>query len=225
MFLANIFRLRSFSLRSFFLSFSLGSFSARSVCGRLANLWGSEGAEILEFAISLPLLLVVTVGVFDFGSAFAVKQKLANVALQGARVASNQPTTDLSLAAACGAPASVCSVRDVVETDLVASKLNDCGLGTVNGAGSGPLAWTFTANTGCGGTLTLIVERGYVYTATLPLPAPPFQAGNYTIEGSKVSLSYPYRWQFNRVVPFIAPGANYPATTQINSVAIMQNLN
>jgi Flp pilus assembly protein TadG len=184
---------------------------------------GDKGAEILEFAISLPLLLVVAVGVFDFGTAFTVKQKLGNVALQGARVASNQPTTDLSLAVSCGAvPASICSVRDVVDANLVASRLNDCGLGTANGAGSGPLSWTFAANTGCGGTLTLKIERGYVYTATLP--APPFQA-NYTIEGSRVTLSYPYRWQFNRVVPLIAPAANYPATTQINSVAVMQNLN
>ena len=76
---------------------------------------------------------------------------------------------------------------------------------------------------GCGGTLTLKIERGYVYTATLPAPA--FSGGNYTIEGTRVTLNYPYRWQFNRVAPLIAPGANYPATTQINSVAIMQNLN
>jgi Flp pilus assembly protein TadG len=197
-------------------------FRVRLFSARWTNLWGDEGAEILEFAISLPLLLVVAVGVFDFGTAFTVKQKLGNVALQGARVASNQPTADLSLAAGCGAPASICSVRDVVENNLVASRLNDCGLGTANGAGSGPLSWTFTANTGCGGTLTLKIERGYVYTATLP--APPFQA-NYTIEGTRVTLSYPYRWQFNRVVPFIAPGANYPAISQINSIAIMQNLN
>jgi Flp pilus assembly protein TadG len=210
--------MRSFFARSFFV---------RSVVVQLfsagwAKLAGNEGAEILEFAISLPLLLVVAVGVFDFGSAFTVKQKLGNVALQAARVASNQPTADLSLAAACGAPASICSVRDVVDSNLVASRLNDCGLGTVNGAGSGPLSWTFTANTGCAGTLTLIIERGYVYAATLP--SPPFQA-NYTIEGTRVTLSYPYRWQFNRVVPFIAPAANYPATSQINSIAIMQNLN
>jgi len=182
----------------------------------------NEGAEILEFAISLPLLIVVAVGVFDFGSAFTVKQKVGNIALEAARVASNQPTTDLSLASACGAPASICSVRDVVEANLVASKLNDCGLGTVNGAGSGSLSWTFTANSGCAGTLTLKIERGYVYTATLP--APPFQA-NYTIEGTRATLNYPYRWQFNRVAPLIAPGANYPATTQISAVAIMQNLN
>ena len=197
-------------------------FRLRFLSAGWAYLAGDKGAEILEFAISLPLLLVVAVGVFDFGSAFTVKQKLGNVALQAARVASNQPTADLSLAAACGAPASICSMRDVVESNLVASRLNDCGLGTVNGAGSGPLSWTFTANAGCGGTLTLIIERGFVYTATLP--APPFQA-NYTIEASRVTLSYPYRWQFNRVVPFIAPAANYPATTQINSIAVMQNLN
>jgi hypothetical protein len=45
------------------------------------------------------------------------------------------------------------------------------------------------------------------------------------MEGTRVTLNYPYRWQFNRAAPLIAPGANYPATTQINSVAIMQNLN
>ena len=170
------------------------SLFARVFSAMWANLRGSEGAEILEFAISLPLLIVVAVGVFDFGSAFTVKQKVGNIALQGARVASNQPTTDLFLNGACGAPASICSV-----------------------------SWTFTANAGCGGTLTLQIERGYIYTATLP--SPPFQAGNYTMEGTRVTLNYPYRWQFNRVAPLIAPGANYPATTQINSVAIMQNLN
>ncbi len=201
----------------------MGGRFARAFSSIWANLRGNEGAEILEFAISLPLLIVVAVGVFDFGSAFTVKQKVGNIALQGARVASNQPTADLSLNGACGAPASICSVRDVVESNLVASKLNDCGLGAAPVAPSGSLSWTFTANTGCGGTLTLKIERGYVYTATLP--SPPFQAGNYTIEGTRLTLNYPYRWQFNRVAPLIAPGANYPATTQINSVAIMQNLN
>src|ERR1700730_11765963 len=100
---------------------SVPSFLARPISAMLAALAGNEGAEILEFAISLPLLLVVAVGVFDFGSAFTVKQKVGNVALQGARFASNQPTTDLSLAGACGAPSSICSVRDVVESNLVAS--------------------------------------------------------------------------------------------------------
>ena len=198
------------------------TFRLESFFGQLQNLAGSEGAEILEFAISLPLLVVVVVGVFDFGSAFTVKQKVGNTALEGARVASNQPTSDLSVAGACGAPPSICSVRDVVDSNLVASKLNDCGLATAAGTAGTPLAWTFTTNTGCAGTLTLTIERGKTYPATLPNP--PFQA-NYTIETTRVTLSYPYQWQFNRVIPLVAPSANYPATSQINTIAIMQNLN
>ena len=213
------------------------SFTPASLYARLASHWsaklgsaklgfaklgGSEGAEILEFAISLPLLLVVVVGVFDFGTAFTVKQKLGNTALQGARVASNQPTADLSLAGGCNAPASICSVRDVVDKNLVASALNDCGLATANGAPGAALTWTFTTTGTCAGPLTLTIERGYTYAAVLPNP--PFQA-NYTIEATRLTLNYPYRWQFNRVAPLVAPGANYPAVSQINSVAIMQNLN
>lgn len=208
---------------------SLGdAFGVKPWSKRLGSLAESEGAEILEFAISLPLLLVVVVGIFDFGSAFTVKQKLGNITLQGARVASNQPMADLSLPGACTAPDSICSVRDVVDKNLIASQINDCGLVSAPGAAgtplnaTAPLAWTFTANTGCGGTLTLTIERGYAFTATLPNP--PFQA-NYTIEATRVTLSYPYSWQFYRVVPLVAPGANYPTTSQINSVAIMQNLN
>lgn len=37
----------------------------------------SKGSAIVEFAVSLPLLVVLVVGIFDFGSAFTVKQKLA----------------------------------------------------------------------------------------------------------------------------------------------------
>ena len=213
------------SLRSRFTLASLYARLASLYSAKLgfAKLGGSEGAEILEFAISLPLLLVVVVGVFDFGTAFTVKQKLGNTALQGARVASNQPTADLSLAGGCNAPASICSVRDVVDKNLVASALNDCGLATANGVPGAALTWTFTTTGTCAGPLTLTIERGYTYTAALP--SPPFFAALYTIEATRLTLNYPYRWQFNRVAPLVAPGANYPAVSQINSVAIMQNLN
>jgi Flp pilus assembly protein TadG len=166
--------------------------------------------------------MVLIVGTFDFGAAFTVKQKLAYAARDGARVASNQPTNDLSLSGPpCNAPASVCAIRDVVDQNLVAGKVNDCGLGSANGTASGTLAWTFTPNTGCAGTLTLTIERGYTYTATLTAP---FQTA-YTIEGTRVTLSYPYRWQFNKVIQFVAPGATYAGVSQISSVGLMQNLN
>jgi hypothetical protein len=193
---------------------------------RLLKLWQTEGgAEIAEFAVSIPLLAVFVVGIFDFGSAFTVKQKISNVALQGARVAANQPSNDLSATGTCGAPPpSVCAVRDVVASTLAASKLNDCGLAGATGAVTGTaLAWTFTPNTGCSGTLTLTIERGYHYNANLP--SPPFQTAVYTVEASRVTVQYPYRWQFSRVIPVLVRGAQYPSTSAITSVAVMQNLN
>src|SRR4029077_19460430 len=182
----------------------------------------TNGSQIVEFAVSLPLLMVLIVGTFDFGSAFQVKQNLAYAAREGARVASNQPTTDLSLSGPpCNAPASVCAIRDVVDQNLLAGKVNDCGLAGANATATPPLAWSFTPNTNCAGTLTLTIDRGYTYTATL---AAPFQTA-YTIEGTKVTLSYPYKWQFNKVIVFVAPGATYAGVSQITSFGLMQNLN
>jgi TadE-like protein len=193
---------------------------ARPGCG-LQHCSEDSGSQIVEFAVSLPLLVVLVVAIFDFGSAFTIKQKLAYATREGARVASNQPTTDLSLTGSCGAPASVCGVRDVIDQNLVAAHVNDCGLASAGAASGGTLIWNFTANTGCPGTLTLKIERGSTYTATLTAP---FQTA-YTIEGTKITLSYPYKWQFNKVITFLAPGATYAGTTQITSVALMQNLN
>src|SRR5205807_470777 len=61
-------------------------------------------SQMVEFAVCLPLLIVVVVGIFDFGEAFNVKQKLNGAAREGARFASSLPTNDLSDA---GTPASV----------------------------------------------------------------------------------------------------------------------
>src|ERR1700704_3409668 len=61
-----------------------------------ALLRDTEGAQLVEFAFTLPLLIVVAVGIFDFGSAFTLKEKLVGVAQMGARVGANQPSTDLT---------------------------------------------------------------------------------------------------------------------------------
>lgn len=206
--------------------------STRRVLTRLA---GSDGAEIVEFVVSLPLIMVTVVGIFDFGSAFIVRQKLSNAALEGARVGSNQPNSDLTTIGAppCSAPASICALRDVIDTTLTESRLNDCGLGSAAAtAGPGALMWTFTANTACPGTLTLTIERGCVLgsatctpTTSPTVTTPPFQTTPYWIEATRVTLSYPYKWEFNKVIGLLVPGASYAAVSQITSVGIMQNLN
>jgi hypothetical protein len=182
----------------------------------------SEGAQIVEFAIILPLLVVLVVGIFDFGTGFNLKQTIVNAAAVGARIASNQPHSDLSTIGLCGAPASICALRDAVDNELVTNRVPDCGLSTAAGVVSGTLSWTFTG-AGCTGTMSLQIERGFVLP-TIALPNPPFQTP-YTIEATRVTLIYPYKWSFdfNGVARLLNPAANYPTTSQLRSTAVMQN--
>ena len=46
-----------------------------------------RGAALLEVAITLPLLLLVSVGIFEFGRAYQTWQVLTNAAREGARMA------------------------------------------------------------------------------------------------------------------------------------------
>jgi Flp pilus assembly protein TadG len=46
-----------------------------------------RGAAIIETALTLPLLLLVSVGIFEFGRAYETSQVLTNAAREGARVA------------------------------------------------------------------------------------------------------------------------------------------
>jgi Flp pilus assembly protein TadG len=46
-----------------------------------------RGAALLEMAFTLPVLLLISVGIFEFGRAFEVWQVLTNAAREGARVA------------------------------------------------------------------------------------------------------------------------------------------
>jgi len=183
----------------------------------------SRGAQIAEFAVALPLLIVFVVGIFDFGLAFGTKQKLANAAREGARVAASQPTTDLSLtpAGGCNAPDSICAIRDVVGNDLVAARVDDCGLGSTPALPpTGPLAWTFSSTGGCAGALTLTIERGYTFSSNLPAPYP----SALTVEATRITLTYTYKWRFNSVITLLIPGAIYSGTTRLTTVSIMQNL-
>jgi Flp pilus assembly protein TadG len=50
--------------------------------------WRSEtGAELVEFALVFPLLLLVVLGIMDFGLLFQQEEVLTNAAREGARVA------------------------------------------------------------------------------------------------------------------------------------------
>jgi len=82
----------------------------------------TRGAQILELAVALPLLVVFVVGIYDFSRAFNTKEKLNFAARDGARFGSTQPTNDLSQST----PLSVTAIRDLVDADLLAAGISDC---------------------------------------------------------------------------------------------------
>jgi Flp pilus assembly protein TadG len=181
----------------------------------------SEGAQIAELAVSLPLLTLMFVGTYDFGQAFNLKQKLAAAAREGARFAALQSTSDLTTTSTvCGTaqnpgpPTSVCAVRDIIDNYLLSAGVNDCGLSSATGSANTGWSWTFTAPC-TGGNFTVTVNRSFPYTTS----------NNNVIEFSQVVLNYPYQWHFNRAIKLVVPTANYTGVVNIPGVATMQNLN
>jgi Flp pilus assembly protein TadG len=175
----------------------------------------ASGSQLLEFAVALPLLVVFVVGIFDFGAAFNVKQKINNITREAGRFASTLPESDLD---ALGTPASITAIRDLVESHLQAGRMNDCGLATAAAAGNfATLTWTYNTATGCPAPLILTIERGYSFQSIV--------LGNtLNVMSTRVTLQYPYQWQFNRVIGLMAPGATYPGVSQIMTDAIVPNM-
>jgi Flp pilus assembly protein TadG len=59
-----------------------------------------RGAALLETAITIPLVLLVTVSIFEFGRAYQTWQVLTNAAREGARVAVLADTSDATVTSA-----------------------------------------------------------------------------------------------------------------------------
>lgn len=173
----------------------------------------TEGAQIVELAVALPLLLVLVVGITDFAGAFNLKNRLNGAVREGARFASTQSTEDLTNVPL---PSTITAVRDVIDSYLAAIPLNDCGLSTTSPTNSG-LTWTYTASSGCAGTLTLTINRGQIFQTAAANPV--------TVEATHITISYPYQWRFNGIITLLVPSAGYQAVTQITTDATMQNIN
>jgi len=161
---------------------------------RLRRAWTDEGAaQIVEFAVSLPLLILFVVGIFDFSNAVSLKQKLTNAAREAARVAAADSANDLG-SPSTAVPASVGDAFQVVDNYLLADKVNDCGLATATSGAPTGLTWTYTSNGGgCPGTgISLIINRGCTNTVAT-------NAGTLNIVGTCITITYAYKWQFNSV--------------------------
>ena len=176
-----------------------------------------QGSALLEFAISLPLLVVFLVGIYDFSGAFNQKQKIEHAAQEGAIVAGAQPMTDIETTNPN--PDSLQPVITAIFNSLAGSNVlplaNQGGCkAPVAGTPVSGVTWTYTISD-CPDTLTITINRGWVaLSATTGAPVS---------VGTSVTVSYPYRWRFNSVIQVLIPGANYAATTSLSETATAQN--
>lgn len=177
----------------------------------------TRASQIAEFAIGLPFLMVLLVGIFDFGQVFNTKQKINNAAREAARYASNQTTLDWT--AGQNAP-SIAATRAVVDSYLTNANLVDCNLlNSTPSFNRDTLTWTYvTFRTPCDGNsghpLKLVIQRAYT-----------FNDNGITLISTKVSISYPLQWHFASVMKVLLRGSRYahPIIT-VSSDAVMANM-
>jgi Flp pilus assembly protein TadG len=180
---------------------------------------GDESAsQIVEFALSLPLLVLFVIGIFDFSGAISLKQKLTNAAREGARVAAADPANDLG--ASSGLPASVADAFWVVNSYLVSENVGTCGLSASSLTQTGgTLTWQETATgppCGTSAGLVLTINRGCVNQQTI-------NGNTVNLVTTCVTIQYPYKWQFNRVASLV--GRNFTGPTTLTTTAAAFNEN
>jgi len=172
----------------------------------------SEGAQLLEFALSLPILLVVMIGIFDFGQAWNTKQELANSVREGLRIGSEAPTADLTQSScsspSASSPCSVQAIADAVKQYMVNTGLNASCLTPNSPSSSSGFSWTYT----CGNGTSMTINRGYTFT----------DSNGKTVVGTRVSLTYPYTWTLNRIIGLLA-GSTLSLPSTLTSSGVMQN--
>jgi Flp pilus assembly protein TadG len=58
-----------------------------------------KGAALIEAAVTVPIILLISVGIFEFGRAYQTQQVLVNASREGARLAVIEGSTDAEVRA------------------------------------------------------------------------------------------------------------------------------
>jgi hypothetical protein len=187
-----------------------------------------RGAQIVEFAVALPLLVIFVVGIFDFSNAFTLKQRLTDIARQAARAAAADPVTDLRGGITGINPVSVTDVYYIVDSYLLANNLNDCGLSTSQSATVSGLTWTFSAANGCPSPgLQIVVNRGYHFPASggaVPNGDCVASSGTGTaVISTCVAIKYAYPWKFDRAASLLGRNTVLPPKISVFAVSMNEN--
>lgn len=187
-----------------------------------------RGAELLELALTLPILLVLVAGTIDFANAWTLRQILVNAAREGARLGSTQPMLDLNTTD----PGTVQEICQDVADYLSQAHMNTTFM---NGTSADPAA-------GCG-TPTAIANTSSEVSDPVPLGWTYYSSGTYGLEiqrtvdvpsadgsgnvsSTQVTLTYPFQWPFgfNHIIDLIGQGnGSIPSTIPIQAKSTMAN--
>ncbi|HVB34690.1 MAG TPA: TadE/TadG family type IV pilus assembly protein [Patescibacteria group bacterium] len=146
---------------------------------------GQRGAEFVEFALVLPLILLLLLGIFDFGSFFALRQKMTNAAREGARIVISSPLSDASCSSAT--PCSIVAAAGAVVHYMANADASISCIQPGSPTTSAPLKWTYS----CANGTSLVINRGYSFS----------DSGNIMIPATQVTLVYPIEWQLGGLLP------------------------
>jgi Flp pilus assembly protein TadG len=171
---------------------------------------GRDGSQLFEFALVLPFLLVMVMGILDFGQVYNLKQKLNNAAREAARFAANENSGVNNLTV--NGVSDTTAIRDVVSNYLTNASVTQCAIA----ASPSVSGFTYTFNsgtTGCG-NFSLVINRVY-----------PITVGTTTAIGTRVTLSYPYTWSLSSIMRLLLPSSTLSLPASISTDAVMQNIN
>lgn len=160
------------------------------------------GSELVEFALLMPLLLLLVAGVWDFGSAFLMKDRMTNAAREGARVSVSMPvnSTDCQSSLPCPLVAAADEVRQYMTN---AGHDATCIQPLQPRSFTAPARVEYTCQSG----IALEIDRGTTIVS----------AGG-SVSATRVTLTFPLRWTLLRWLL----GGVLPQTT--TTTVTMQNL-
>ena len=172
------------------------------------------GAELVEAALIIPLLLTFLVGIVSVGRGFNVYQTITRpyrprAAREGARLAASQSQADLTQTT----PASVEVIKEAVDTYLANANVDTSFIGS-GMTPVGSFTWTYFSAPGPP-PVGLEIQRAVAVPAT----------GGGVIMSTQVNLTYSYNWTFgfDSILNLLFPGATW-GTIIISTGAVMPNL-
>ncbi len=155
-----------------------------------------DGASAVEFALVLPILLLLAFGIISYGTLFAQQLALNNGVRQGARVAvvEGSTATQKTCAGVVTATRDATGPAIAMDTADIDVKVTRSGSAPC-GTGVNPASATVVCRNSINGTTnaqqSLVVEATYPAELILPLPVPGLQ-DQFTLTSKAV-----YKCEFN----------------------------